>query len=64
MIYKSEHSWFQLNRFLWVWNWEISLKEDDVDLYAWYTSKEIEKLKISFDNRKVLDLLVKKSLID
>ena len=64
LFYTSEDSWFELNRFLWTWEWSVKIKEDELNWYGWFTYEEIIKLEIAFDNRKVLDLLKEKNLID
>jgi ADP-ribose pyrophosphatase YjhB (NUDIX family) len=64
LFYTSVDSWFELNRFLWTWEWEVKIKEDELNWYGWFTYDEIIRLKIAFDNRKVLDILKEKELID
>ncbi len=64
LFYTSENSWFELNRFLWTWEWEVKIKEDELNGYGWFTYDEIIRLEIAFDNRKVLDILKEKELID
>jgi len=64
LFYTSEDSWFQLNRFLWTWEWSVKIKEDELNWYWWFTYDEIVRLEIAFNNRKVLDLLKEKELID
>lgn len=64
LFYTSEDSWFELNRFLWTWEREVKIKEDELNGYGWFTYDEIIRLEIAFDNRKVLDILKEKELID
>lgn len=64
LFYSSVDSWFELNRFLWTWEWEVKIKEDELNGYGWFTYDEIIRLEIAFDNRKVLDILKEKELID
>lgn len=64
LFYSSENSWFKLNRFLWTWKWEIKINEDELNWYGWFNYDEIIKLEIAFDNRKVLDILKEKELIN
>ncbi|MDD3302896.1 MAG: NUDIX hydrolase [Candidatus Gracilibacteria bacterium] len=64
LFYTSENNGFKLNRFLGTWEGKIKIKEDELNGYGWFTSEEIEKLDIAFDNKKVLDILKEKNLID
>lgn len=64
LYYSSKNSWFELNRFLWTWEWDIKIKEDEVQDHWWYIYSDIIKLQIAFDNIRVIELLKNDWLID
>ena len=47
----------QTNIFLWFYNWEIKIQEEEVDWYAWYTYQESIELKLAFDYKELIEKL-------
>lgn len=58
---QQENSWelTHSHRFLWKYEWEIKIQEEEADWYAWYTYEETKNLKIAFDYTEIIEKLYK-----
>jgi ADP-ribose pyrophosphatase YjhB (NUDIX family) len=50
-------------RFLGNWSGEISIQEEEVIDYNWFTFDEARQLNLSFDYREVIEILNKRKLL-
>ena len=53
----------ELNRFLGDWSGEVSIQEEEVDDFGWFTYEETKELPIAFDYTEVIEILHGKGLL-
>jgi 8-oxo-dGTP pyrophosphatase MutT (NUDIX family) len=51
-----EFNWepWSVNRFIGDYKWKLSMQEEEIDWYAWYTFEETKDLKIAFNHTEVI----------
>ena len=61
----TQHSWIDVlsSRFLWKYSWKITIQEEEIDWYAWYSYEEIKDLKIAFNHMETIEMLKEEWLI-
>lgn len=45
---------WSVNRFICDYEWKLSMQEEEIDWYAWYTFQEVQDLKIAFNHADVI----------